>query len=76
MAPQPQKGKSSGSKGSKKKKKELSSRAQYTMRIVESSTCKVCKTPCERGLRYLEKMSEPGAVGRGVPCILTRRRIN
>lgn len=59
-----------------KKKKELSSRAQYTMRMVESATCKVCKTPCSRGMRYLEMMSQPGAVGRGVPCILTRRKIN
>jgi hypothetical protein len=27
-------------------------------------------------LRYLAKMSEPGAVGKGVPCILTRKRVN
>ena len=59
-----------------KKKKELSSRVQYTMRIVESATCAVCKTPCARGMRYLDMMSEPGAVGKGVPCILTRRKIN
>ncbi|TXK86093.1 hypothetical protein [Paenibacillus sp. N3.4] len=58
------------------KKKELSSRAQYTMRIVESSTCAVCKQQCTRGLRYLAMMSEPGAVGKGVPCILTRRKIH
>jgi hypothetical protein len=59
-----------------KKKKELSSRVQYTMRLVESSTCAVCKTQCTRGLRYLALMSEPGAVGKGVPCILTRKKIN
>lgn len=59
-----------------KKKKEPSSRAQYTMRMVESNTCAVCKTPCTRGMRYLEMMSQPGAVGKGVPCILTRRKIN
>jgi hypothetical protein len=35
----------------------------------------VCKQQCARGLRYLAKMSEPGAVGNGVPCILTRKRI-
>jgi hypothetical protein len=69
-----------GSKSSKPgktvKKKVESNRPQYTMKIVESSVCAVCKTPCERGLRYLAKMSEPGAVGKGVPCILTRKRIN
>ncbi|SDN17789.1 hypothetical protein SAMN04487897_10233 [Paenibacillus sp. yr247] len=59
-----------------KKKKVLSSREQYTMRLVESSTCAVCKTQCARGLRYLALMSQPGAVGKGVPCILTRRKIN
>ncbi|MCY9667364.1 hypothetical protein M5X11_20960 [Paenibacillus alginolyticus] len=63
-------------KGKASKKKELSSRVQYTMRLVESSTCAVCKTPCTRGLRYLAMMSEPGAVGKGVPCILTRRKVN
>ncbi|MBP1963527.1 hypothetical protein [Paenibacillus aceris] len=63
-------------KGKVAKKKVLSSREQYTMRIVESSTCAVCKTQCTRGLRYLALMAQPGAVGRGVPCILTRRKIN
>ncbi|MGG1551463.1 MULTISPECIES: hypothetical protein [Paenibacillus] len=71
MAPPKGKGKSAA-----KKKKEPSSRIQYTMRIVESATCAVCKTPCARGMRYLEKMSEPGAVGKGVPCILTRKQVN
>ncbi|WNR43237.1 hypothetical protein MJB10_19280 [Paenibacillus roseipurpureus] len=70
MAPPKGKGKSV------KKKKELSNRPQYTMRIVESATCSVCKTPCSRGMRYLSMMSQPGAVGKGVPCILTRRKIN
>lgn len=62
-------------KGSKKKKELSSGRPQYTMRIVESSTCAVCRQQCARGLRYLDKMSEPGAVGKGVPCILTKKRI-
>ncbi|MBP1989304.1 hypothetical protein [Paenibacillus eucommiae] len=63
-------------KGSKiKKKLQGSSRLQYTMRLVESSTCAVCQQQCERGLRYLAKMSEPGALGKGVPCILTRKRV-
>ncbi|KIL39798.1 hypothetical protein SD70_18065 [Gordoniibacillus kamchatkensis] len=68
-----------GSKGGhkpKKKKEGASGRAQYTMRIVDSATCAVCKTPCARGLDYLARMSQPGAVGRGVPCILTRKRVN
>jgi hypothetical protein len=65
-----------GKGGKVTKKKELSSRVQYTMRLVESSTCAVCKQQCARGLRYLAHMSEPGAVGKGVPCILTRKRIN
>ncbi|UJF36526.1 hypothetical protein [Paenibacillus hexagrammi] len=63
-------------KGKASKKKEISSRAQYTMRIVESSTCAVCKQQCTRGLRYLAAMSEPGAIGKGVPCILTKKRLN
>jgi hypothetical protein len=67
-------GKGKGSRV-KKKKDFRSSRPQYTMKIVESSTCAVCKQQCLRGLRYLDKMSEPGAVGQGVPCILTRKRL-
>ncbi|MCR8643850.1 hypothetical protein NV379_14435 [Paenibacillus sp. N1-5-1-14] len=68
--------KGGGGKTTKKKKKELTNgRVQYTMRLVESSTCAVCKTPCKRGMDYLEKMSEPGAMGHGVPCILTRRPV-
>ncbi|SEB78841.1 hypothetical protein [Paenibacillus sp. GP183] len=59
----------------KKKTEFASNRAQYTMKLVESNTCAVCKQQCARGLRYLAKMSEPGAVGNGVPCILTRKRI-
>ncbi|MFD0698643.1 hypothetical protein ACFQZT_31700 [Paenibacillus sp. GCM10027628] len=62
--------------GKKIKKKIVSSRIHYTMKIVESSTCAVCKSQCARGLRYLARMSEPGAVGKGVPCILTRKRID
>jgi len=68
-------GKGKGSK-SKLKKDISSSRPQYAMRIVESATCAACTQPCTRGLRYLAAMSQPGAVGKGVPCILTRKRIN
>jgi hypothetical protein len=62
-------------KGSKLKRRIASSRTQYTMKLVESSTCAVCKQQCPRGLTYLAHMSEPGAVGQGVPCILTKKRI-
>ncbi|WP_372631485.1 hypothetical protein [Cohnella sp.] len=60
------------SKVNKKKKSaaaEQQKRAQ--MRIVTSDVCAVCKTPCTRGLRYLAQMNVPGAVGQGVPCVLT-----
>lgn len=69
-------GSKAGKKVKSKKNEGASARAQYTMRVVDSSTCAVCKTPCERGLNYLARMSEPGAVGKGVPCILTRKRVN
>ncbi|UVI32239.1 hypothetical protein L1F29_10665 [Paenibacillus spongiae] len=55
-----------------KKKKSPSDRKQAVMKLVLSNTCAVCKTPCARGIRYLEGMRKPGAVGKGVPCILTR----
>ncbi|MFC6553118.1 hypothetical protein ACFQBN_41250 [Cohnella cellulosilytica] len=41
------------------------------MKIVTSDVCAVCQTPCSRGLSYLARMSLPGAVGQGVPCVLT-----
>ncbi|AJY76408.1 hypothetical protein [Paenibacillus beijingensis] len=59
-----------------KKKKRSSERKQYTMKLVLSDTCAVCKTPCARGMAYLERMRQPGAVGKGVPCILTRREVS
>lgn len=55
----------------KKKKKLTDGRVQPQMKIVLSDVCAVCKTPCRRGLAYLARMNEPGAVGEGVPCILT-----
>jgi hypothetical protein len=58
----------------KKKKAILVSVDQkysYTMKMVTSSTCFSCRNQCSRGLAYLEKMNKPGAVGKGVPCILT-----
>lgn len=58
-----------------KKKKVINSgtnKYEHTMKVVMSATCEVCKKQCPRGLAYLAKMSKPGAVGRGVPCILTK----
>lgn len=63
------------SKGKSKvmKKKTVSNeRKQYQYKLVLSSTCAVCKTPCSRGMQYWERMKEPGALGKGVPCVLTR----
>ncbi len=47
-------------------------RNRFNMKVVTSDTCRSCKTPCSRGLRYVEHMNEPGSIGIGVPCILTR----
>lgn len=44
----------------------------YTMKIVTSDTCHSCKSKCTRGIAYMEKMSHPGAIGKGVPCPLTK----
>ncbi len=44
----------------------------YTMKMVTSNTCVNCKKKCPRGLAYLDKMSKPGAIGKGIPCILTK----
>jgi hypothetical protein len=46
---------------------------KFNMKVVTSDVCRACKK-CERGRRYLEEMSQPGAIGKGVPCILTRGR--
>ncbi|MEO3947588.1 hypothetical protein [Gorillibacterium sp. CAU 1737] len=57
-----------------KKKEPMASgdKHRFNRKIVSSDTCFVCKSPCQRGLRYLEQMTLPGAIGRGVPCILTQ----
>ncbi|CAM3354268.1 hypothetical protein PALU110988_18255 [Paenibacillus lupini] len=59
-------------KGKVVKKKKTSEKKQYHYKLVLSDTCGVCKTPCERGMNYWRRMQEPGAVGKGVPCVLTR----
>ncbi|GIO55519.1 hypothetical protein ACTHSJ_01280 [Paenibacillus cellulositrophicus] len=43
------------------------------MRLVTSDVCEACKTPCARGMAYAARMRVPGAVGKGVPCILTKK---
>lgn len=56
----------------KKRDPAKADRYAGNMQIVTSDTCAVCPTPCLRGLRYLARMSRPGAIGFGVPCILTK----
>ncbi|MDQ1910096.1 hypothetical protein D3C73_1560150 [compost metagenome] len=63
-----------GKKTKGKKNTPSSDKKQYHMKVVTSDVCERCRK-CTRGLRYLEKMSEPGAVGKGVPCILTKTRV-
>ncbi|EJL42667.1 hypothetical protein BAG01nite_32560 [Brevibacillus agri] len=60
-------------KGKKVKKRNSRQHPnQLNLKIVTSSTCLACKQQCARGLAYLERMSQPGAIGNGVPCILTK----
>ncbi|MFE5319788.1 hypothetical protein ACFQ88_13860 [Paenibacillus sp. NPDC056579] len=61
----------SGKKVKKKTQPSNVDKNRYNMKMVTSDVCARCRK-CERGLRYLEKMSQPGAVGKGVPCILTK----
>lgn len=49
----------------------VDNRNHFNMKMVTSDKCEACRL-CERGLQYLERMSHPGAVGNGVPCILTK----
>lgn len=58
--------------GKKIKKHVSSARPQAYYKIVTSDTCSVCRQQCARGIRYLARMERPGAVGNGVPCVLTR----
>ncbi|NGQ96266.1 hypothetical protein G3578_13960 [Brevibacillus sp. SYP-B805] len=54
-----------------KRKIKTSTTEQPQMKIVMHTTCEVCTQQCARGLSYLEQMKKPGAIGFGVPCILT-----
>lgn len=47
-------------------------RNRFNMKVVTSDKCRVCTQQCQRGLAYLEKMAQPGTIGKGVPCILTK----
>jgi hypothetical protein len=59
-------------KTGKKRTNQEGGRPTFRMSIVLSDTCEACPTPCPRGIRYRLSMREPGAIGKGVPCILTR----
>ncbi|GAA3407240.1 hypothetical protein ACFFNY_00650 [Paenibacillus hodogayensis] len=58
--------------GKKTKKQVSSAKPQAQYKFVTSDVCTVCKKQCARGLRYMERMEQPGAVGNGIPCVLTR----
>ncbi|GAF66808.1 hypothetical protein [Alkalihalobacillus trypoxylicola] len=45
---------------------------QHTLKHVTSDTCIICKQKCKKGIEYIEKMSVPGSIGKGVPCHLTK----
>ncbi|HEU4965384.1 MAG TPA: hypothetical protein VFV52_16275 [Bacilli bacterium] len=59
--------------GSKKKKVLTSENRQQQMPIVTVDVCQKCPSVCARGVAYMEKMSRPGSIGFGVPCILRRK---
>ena len=62
----------SKAKAGKKRNRQRSDQPVVRMSIVLSDVCEACPTPCPRGIRYRLRMREPGAVGKGVPCMLTR----
>lgn len=59
--------------GAKKKKAIAENQRQPQMAIVTVDVCRKCPSVCARGVAYMEKMSQPGAIGYGVPCILRRK---
>ncbi|GAX88532.1 hypothetical protein [Effusibacillus lacus] len=68
MAGKPQQ-KPASKPGGKKKKSDAHPQPQ--MKIVTVDTCIACPAKCQRGIVYMNKMGQPGAIGYGVPCILT-----
>ncbi|TCP58944.1 hypothetical protein EV586_101143 [Tumebacillus sp. BK434] len=59
--------------GAKKKTLVDAAQRQQQMPIVTVDTCLKCPSVCVRGAAYMEKMSKPGSIGFGVPCILRRK---
>lgn len=59
--------------GAKKKKAIAEAQRQPQMPIVTVDVCRKCTNVCARGVAYMEKMSQPGTIGYGVPCILRRK---
>ncbi|GEN34205.1 hypothetical protein [Aneurinibacillus danicus] len=64
----------SNKKATSKNRHQVSSeeRNRFNMKVVTVDKCIICKQQCDRGLAYIEKMSKPGTIGYGVPCILTK----
>jgi len=62
-----------GKKPGSKKKAPLDSQRQPQMPVVTVDVCLKCTQVCARGAAYMEKMSRPGAIGMGVPCVLRRK---
>jgi len=57
---------------SKKPVQPKTEKVRREMKLVTSQVCEVCKTPCADGIHYRERMRVPGAIGKGIPCILTK----
>ncbi|GAB6990557.1 hypothetical protein [Paenibacillus pini] len=58
---------------SKKPVQQKSEKQHRGMKVVTSGVCEACKTPCSLGISYAARMRVPGAIGKGVPCILTKK---
>ncbi|MGF7049186.1 hypothetical protein J2T13_003694 [Paenibacillus sp. DS2015] len=57
---------------SKKPGQAKGEKTRRGLKIVTSEVCEVCKTPCSAGMEYAARMRIPGALGKGIPCILTK----
>lgn len=62
-----------GAKNAKKKTSPSETLRQPQMPIVTVDVCHKCPSVCARGVAYMEKMSQPGTIGYGVPCMLRRK---
>jgi ferredoxin len=72
MAPGKKAGSTKNSKNAKKKSAPEGA-IQPQMQIVTSDVCKKCPSVCTRGAIYMEKMSQRGSIGYGVPCMLRKK---